>query len=233
MTTNDSQLRQMFVRATDELIPPAPWLEAQVVDAMGRRPAARTRLIDLGAFRGFGPSLRLTAGVIAVLVALVAVAALLMSGRHLQHSSVPAGRASSVQSPGIIPFTPSPAVRGADWPAGGPVPLQLAGSWQQSIQSAPVLYLAAYSFQLGEETNGPNIDPLAYGNVVVNGSEIDFISDACSLRGDFGFERYTYVLNGASLTLTRKSGAGQTNCGGGSRPYWPYMAGSYVRIASS
>jgi hypothetical protein len=232
MTTNDSQLRQMFVRATDEVIPPAPWLVAHVVDAMERRTKARRWVIDLGALRGFGPGLRLTAGVLAVLIAIVAVAALLMSARLLNHATVPGGRSSSVQTPGIIPFTPSPAVRGADWPPGGPVPAQLAGSWQQPPYAATVLHLAAYSFQFGEETNGPNLDPLAFGNVVINGSEIDFVSDACTSRG-FGFERYTYTLSGNTLVLARASGAGQSNCAGSGRPYWPSFAGSYVRISVS
>jgi len=246
MTTTDSQLRQMFIRATDEVIPPAPWLESRLADTMRRRTAGRARVVDLGALRGFGPSLRLTAGVIAILMALVAVAALLMGTRlNNHHSSVPAGRLSTVQSPNIVPFTPSPAVRDAQWPPGGPVPADLAGAWQ-SPQSAGIcrasrpasctLYLAVYTFQYGEEYLNPpphgNATPLVYGNVVVNGAEIDFMSDVCTTHGDFGFERYTYILSGNNLVLTRAPGGGQINCGGASTPYWPSLEGTYTRATT-
>jgi hypothetical protein len=229
MKTNETQLRQMFVTATDEVVPPAPWLEAHVVDAVRRRARTRRRIIDVAALAGFGPSLRLTAGVVAILVAVVAVAALLMSARLLHHSTVPGGRSSTVQTPegSIIPFIPSPAVRAATWPAGGPVPAELTGSWQKS-QLTPTLHLAGYTFQLGEERNGPNINPAAFGNVVVNGSEIDFISDACTADAQPGLERYTYSLSGNVLVLTRLLVPGQANCS--DQGPWPNFAGTYSRV---
>ena len=229
MKPNETQLRQLFIRATDEIIPPAPWLEAHVVAAVKRRPIAPTRIFDLRAVRDFMPGLRLTAGVVAVIITLVAVAALLMSSRLLHRSAVPGSRSSVVQ-PSIIPFEPSPAVRATYWPPGGPVPAALAAAWQQS-PSDPKLYLAGYTFQFGEQTDGPNINPLAYGNVVVNGSEIDFLSDACTGQG-FGFERYDYTLSDNTLVLARASGLGQTDCAGDGRPYWPSLAGSYSRASS-
>ncbi len=233
MKPNESHLRQMFVRATDEVIPPAPWLETRVVDAAERRGTAARQVFNLAALRGFGPGLQLTAGVIAVLIALVAVAALLMSARLLHQPTVPGGRSTSVQTPGgaIIPFTPSPAVRAAGWPPGGPVPAELAGAWQKS-QLTPTLHLAAYSFQLGEERDGPNIDPVAYGNVVVNGSEIDFISDVCTARAQPGLERYSYTLTGNILVLTRLHFPGESTCKTGSGLFWPDLGGTYSRVAT-
>lgn len=227
MTLNDTQLQQMFVRATDEVIPPAPWLESRVVDALRRRPGVRRRVIHLGAFGGFGSGLRLAAGLVAILIAVGTVAALLMSARLLQNPTVPGSRSTTVQaqSPSPHTFTPSPAVRASNWPPGGPVPTQMAGGWQQN-PSAQILHLGGYTFELGDVQPEPNIcGYCAIGNVVVNGSEIDFIDDTCTLKSAFGFERFTYTLSGNTLVLTRAQGPGQSNC------RW-LLAGTYTRTAT-
>ena len=238
MKTDDSQLQQMFVRATDEVIPPAPWLEAQVVEALQRRRRVRRRVIDLGAIGGFGSGLRLTAGMAALLIAVGTVAALLMSARILHNPTVPGGSSTTPLPILTVPFTPSPAVRASNWPPGGPVPAQLAGAWQQA-PSAQILHLGLYTFQVGDEhpddaTNGGNIGPPLFGNVVVNGSEIDFMSDICTLNGDFGFERFTYTVNGNTLVITRTPGPGQSNCWAPSSPsLWPSLAATYSRIGTA
>lgn len=101
------------------------------------------------------------------------------------------------------------------------------------------LYLDLYSFQVGNERSGgtareQTTGPALAGNVVVNGSEIDFISDSCT-GSDFGFERFTYTLSGDQLVLLRKSGPGQTNCVWDNAPgpyVWPWLAETYTRVAS-
>ena len=229
MTLNDSQLQQLFVRATDEVIPPAPWLESQVVDALRPRPRVRRRVIDLGARGGFvGSGLRLAAGLVALLLVVGTVAALLMSARLLHNPIMPGARSTTVQTPSPSPphtFTPSPAVRASNWPPGGPVPAQMAGGWQQN-PSAQILHVGGYTFELGDVHPEPNIcGYCVIGNVVVNGSEIDFIDDTCTLKADSGFERFTYTLSGNILVLTKAQGPGQSNC------RW-LLAGTYTRTAT-
>jgi hypothetical protein len=228
MKASDSQLQQMFVRATDEVIPPAPWLETQVVDALRRHVRVR-RPMTLGALGGFGSGLRLAAGLAALLIAVGTVAALLVNARLVHIPLVPGGRSVTVHTPlpiGTIPFTPSPPVRASNWPPGGPVPGELAGAWQSS-PVAPYLHLGGYNFQIGEEYPNPNLGPLAFGNIVVNGSEIDFISEVCTSNGDFGFERFNYTLTGNTLVITRAQGPGQSSCGSG----WPWLAGTFSRVS--
>jgi hypothetical protein len=224
MKANDSQLQQMFVRATDEVIRPAPWLESQVIDALSRRGRVRRRAIGFAAPWGFvGPGLRLTAGLVALLIAVSTVAVLLMSSRLFHNPPVP-GR-STVPSPQT--FTPSPAVRDPSWPAGGPVPTQLAGSWQPDSRGG-VLHLGEYTWELGDDSaSEQNLCGPGHcytGNVVVNGSEIDFIDTACTIKADYGFERFSYVLTGNTLVLTRAQGPGQSNC------VW-LLAGIYSRVS--
>lgn len=228
MKRNGNQLQQMFVRATDEVIPPAPWLESQVMDALHRRGRARSGLIDLGTLGAFGSGLRLTAGLAALLIAVGTVAALLMSAHLLPSLSIPGARSTTVGTPSPNPahqFTPSPAVRGSNWPPGGPVPAAMAGSWRSS-SIAPILHLGAYTFQLGEEYDNPNLGPLVFGDVVVNGSEIDFMSNVCTTSGDFGFERFTFTLSANILVITKAQGPGQSYCGSG----WPWLPGTYSRV---
>jgi hypothetical protein len=249
MKSNDTELQQMFVRATDEVIPPAPWLEDQIVDALQGRARPRRHAIDFVALRGFGSGLRLAAGVVAILIAVGTVATLLVSTRLLHNPTTPGGRSTVVQTPSpdlIVPFTPSPAVRASNWPPGGPIPAQLAGSWQPPLSSEMcktasmsgcILYLGANTFQVGDEypngtANNLTIGPPLFGNVVVNGSEIDFISDICTVKGDFGFERFTFTLNGDILGITKAQGPGQSSCTWELGPsLWPFLAGTYTRVS--
>src|SRR6266568_1070107 len=80
MKTND-ELRKRFVMAIDEVLPPAPWLETRVIDAVRRRPRYRPLAFGVDALAGFTPGLRLAAGVVAILIAVATVSALLVSGR--------------------------------------------------------------------------------------------------------------------------------------------------------
>ena len=222
MKENDSLLQQMFVRATDEVVPPAPWLESRVAAALHRRGREGQRPVASVMFGGIiGSGLRLTAGLVAVLLAVAVVASVLMGTRLLHSPTVP-GNGPTVQTPS---FVPSPAIRAANWPPGGPVPSELAGAWQSS-PTAQTLYLGGYTFQVGDR--GP-IAQLYFGNVVVNGSEIDFISDFCTRNAAFGFESFTYTVVGNTLVITRASGPGQSNCAIG----LPRLAGTYTRVHPS
>jgi hypothetical protein len=230
MKTSDADLRLMFVRATDEVVPPAPWLETQVVDALRRPGPARGRTKDPGGLWWIRPGLRPVAALVAVLIAIGAVAALLSSARLL-HPSIPGVRSTTqTPSPGQPPFTPSPAVRGANWPPGGTVPIQLAGAWQGPYNSA-LLHMAGYTWEIGDETPPDQSSTLCgpgacfVGNVVVNGSEIDFIDDLCTVRHKFGFERFTYTLTGDTLVLSPASGPGQSVCA------WR-IGGTYTRVST-
>jgi hypothetical protein len=250
MKSTDSHLRQMFVRATDEVIPPAPWLESRVVDAVQQRKRARRNPIALGALGGFGSGLRLAAAVAALAIAVATIAALLMSSRLLHIPTVPGNGSKPVQTPlpaQTIPFAPSPAVRASNWPPGTPVPAQLAGAWQPPLSSeicklagssGCILHLGAYTFQVGEEypdgtSDSGTIGPPLFGNVVVNGSEIDFISDICGAGASFAVERFDYTLNGNVLVITRAPDPGQSSCTWVVGPsLWPYLAGTYTRLSA-
>jgi hypothetical protein len=196
MKTSDAQLRDRFAAALDEVLPPAPWLEDRVVDALSMRHRPRRRPLGLDTTVGFGRGLRLAAGLVAILIGIATVATLLISARiHL--TSVPAGPKTRVQTPSPTPsftFTPSPAVRSVTWPPGGPVPAPLAGCWQPAFDSE-TLCLGGYTFEF--------VVGAVDGNVVVNGDEIDFISDICTQAGTFGFDRYHYTISGTTLTLIR------------------------------
>lgn len=241
MTQSDRQMQQMFVHATDEVVPAAPWLEGRIVDAIHQRSRGRRLAFRVDAFRGFGSGLRLTAGLVAIVVVIAAIAGLLMTTRLLHNPPAP-GSKSTVQTP--LPFRPSPAVRAANWPPGGPVPAELAGAWQPPL-SAPackasngcILHLGVYTFQVGEEYLNPpppgNVTPPVYGNVVVNGSEIDFMSDVCTQTGDFGFERFTYKLTGNTLVITRAAGPGQSTCWEVGQTPWPSLALTYTRVGTA
>jgi hypothetical protein len=104
--------------------------------------------------------------------------------------------------------------------------------------SGCILHLGANTFQVGEEypdgtANNGTIGPPLFGNVVVNGSEIDFISDICTVNGDFGFERFTYTLNGNILVIARAPGPGQSSCSWVVGPsLWPFLAGTYSRVSA-
>jgi len=228
MNTNDAELRERFAAAIDEVLPPAPWLESRVIDRLPRRHLPRRRSFGLDRFRS-SRGLRLAAGLVAIVLAIATVAALLIGARtHV--ALVPAGPNAHLQSPTpTFTFSPSPAIRSATWPPGGPVPSQLAGCWRPNFNSE-TLCLGGYTFDFVQAS----LD----GNVVVNGNEIDFISDICTRAGTFGFDRYHYVISGSTLTLVRLrdssasaspgSGALGTqigNCG------WK-LEGSWTKLAS-
>jgi hypothetical protein len=217
MTTNDTRLRERFVMAIDEVITPAPWLEARITEAIQRVPPRRRwRVFGLDAAFDFRPSLRLAAGLVAVLIAIAAVAALLMSAR-LHTPTVPVKRGPTVTSPSPsqaeVPWNPPDStfepttVRSPDWPPGGPVPAELTGSWQPKVHQlkTAVIDLGGYSF----------LSLIIAGNIVVNGSEIDFIVDWC------GVDRYHYTLTGDTLVLVRFS----MQCGFN-------FPGTYTRLAA-
>jgi len=235
MKPTDSQLRQMFVRATDEAVPPAPWLETEVINAMRRPRAVRRPWRTEGAIGDFPQGLRLAASLAALLIAFAGVSVLLMSARgHILPES--GGRSTTVQtaSPGPrVTFTPSPAVRAPNWPAGDMVPAQLAGSWQLQTNSRQI-DLGGYSFQVREPSRcRPDFGTTwvcTSGNVVVNGQEVDFITDTCSPQagntfvGEFGYEKYFYSLSGNTLTLTKPTDPGWSDCGFG-------LQGTYTKIS--
>jgi len=214
MNMSDSELRKRFVMAINEVLPPAPWLESQVIEVTTRR--QRHRGFNVGMAVGLTSGLRLAAGMIAVLIVIAMVGALLISAR-LHSSLVPANPKTHVQTPSPkFAFTPSPAVRAANWPPGGTVPTALAGCWQPKfIDSKYVLCLGGYTWDW-IESSVPN------GNVVVNGSEIDFISDLCTNAATFGYDRYSYTITGDTLVLTR---SGPRTCG------WA-LQGSWTKVAS-
>jgi hypothetical protein len=246
--SSDARLRREVDQWVESSAPAAPWFEQGVMGAVRAQVETGTRLgrrqrRGRGALDGFGSGQRFAAGLAAVLLAICTVAALLLGTRALHNLTVPAGRSTPTPN-SIVPFTPSPPVRASNWPPGSPVPAQLAGAWQppQSAQICRVnagnctLYLGAYTFQVGNENLNPGpanagtIGPPLSGNVVVNGSEIDFISDTCTSSSDFGFERYSYVLEGNTLVLTRVSGP---SCSGVVLPgLWPTLAGIYVKTIS-
>jgi hypothetical protein len=214
MITNDDRLRKRFMTAIDEVVSPAPWLEGRVVDAV--RSAPRLRRGIAGLLDRIEPrsNIRFAAAGGALLIAAAAIAALLMSDR-LHVSPAPAAPKTPISivspSPAQTPWGPSDStftpttVRSASWPPGGPVPADLAGAWNPQLHNAKtgVLYLGGYS----------SLVLIQPGNVVVNGSEIDFIYDAC------GVIRYRYTLTGDTLVLVRISDV----CGTG-------LAGTYVRL---
>jgi len=218
MMTSDSELRRRFVMAIDEVLPPAPWLGGQVGDAVQRERHGVRRALEGG---GLSPRLRLAAGAAAVLITVIAVTTLLFSA-GLHNRTVP--NPSRNPTPGPSPtytFTPSPAVRSASWPPGGTVPTELAGCWQPKLLlPTDTLCLGGYTFDFGQD--------FIVGNVVVNGSEIDFISDTCTAQATYGYDRYHYTVTGGALVLTRfptsNTGA-RGNCGWG-------LQGSYTKLSS-
>jgi len=218
MMTSDSELRRRFVMAIDEVLPPAPWLKGQVADALQRERHGGRRALEGG---GLSPRLRLAAGAAAVLITVIAVTTLLFSaGLHNRAVPNPSRNPTPLPSP-TYTFTPSPAVRSASWPPGGTVPEQLAGCWQPKLLGpTDTLCLGGYTFDFGQD--------FIVGNVVVNGSEIDFISDTCTAQATYGYDRYHYTVTGDALVLTKfptpNTGA-WGNCG------WR-LQGSYTKLSS-
>jgi hypothetical protein len=229
MMMTDKELRRRFVMAVDEVIPPAPALEARVRDDLHleQRPGRRT--LSGGSIFGHGSGLRLAAGLAAIVIASTLVTALLFSARP-HRLIVPSHQPTPLASPSSsYKFTPSATTRSASWPAGGPVPAELAGCWQsQKHPNDPVfeVCLGQYSFDVG----------LGYsvGNVVVNGSEVDFFSEVCGSNVRMPYDGYRYTITGSQLILTSLAnliprGTGPvdswSNCG------WE-LDGAYSRLAS-
>jgi hypothetical protein len=91
------------------------------------------------------------------------------------------------------PPTSSPSPSGTP-PPGGPAPLQLIGTWLEVSPTAGLtltLTTSHYAFEEGQ------------GDIVVHGNEIDFFNGtACGLQLPQGIGRYTWRLNGTTLTFT-------------------------------
>jgi hypothetical protein len=237
MKTIDSQLRRMFVEATDEVIPPAPWLETEVIEVLRRPGRVRRSPRDTGEILAFRLGLRLGAGLAALLIALTAVTVLLVSSR-IHTSTEPGSGSTTVQVPSPSPnatFVPSPAARASNWPPGQVVPAQLAGSWRAQINSRQI-DLGGYSFQLLDPSRCRPDTGTAWicssGNVVVNGQAIYFITGSCyppagpSYGDHFGYEKYAYSLTGNYLVLTRATAdTSLPDCG-------LRLDGTYQRLAS-
>ena len=91
------------------------------------------------------------------------------------------------------------------------MPAELAGSWQPKVHQLKtgVLYLGGYSFLI--QTIG--------GNVVVNGSEIDFMVEPC------GVDKFSYTLTGNTLVLARIGTVPPPACAF-------QLQGTYTRLAA-
>jgi hypothetical protein len=86
------------------------------------------------------------------------------------------------------------ATPAADWPPGGAVPAELAGRWGATDFC---LGLTGYAYDFGA----------GRGNVVVNGTEIDFFNGVqCQKPLPDGVGRWKWAVNGNTLTLSRLAG---------------------------
>jgi hypothetical protein len=89
---------------------------------------------------------------------------------------------------------PAPATPGPGWPAGGAVPAELAGSW---ALGEFCLRLNGYTYDFGA----------GRGNVVVNGTEIDFFNgEACGKALPDGVGRWKWAVDGTKLTMSLLGG---------------------------
>lgn len=187
--TNDSDLRRRYVLALDEALPPAPALGARVSEVLRREQRSRDRR-SAPMFWRLGSGLRLSAGMGALIVGILAASTLLLTGRSL---------ISPATSHGAHPyrFVPTTTAPAADWPQGGLVPSSLAGCWQLQTRAGDEhheLCLGQYSFDIGQ---GSSI-----GNVVVNGDEVIFFrSDICAMNMNRPGDRYLFVVAGGKLSL--------------------------------
>ena len=144
------------------------------------------------------------------LIAVVILAACGSSGtstsaaRPNAHPATPA----AVVTPDNTPC-PSAAAHPANWPAGGPVPPELSGSWSDVRNPSYVMDLHCNDF---------NFSQAIYGNVVVRGSKIDFIQESVGDDPNGGFVcdspsgdkpvlviEYNWMLTGGQLQITRTS----------------------------
>jgi hypothetical protein len=183
---NERALKTAFRRALDEVLPPAPWLEAAVSDHLRRR--GRRRSVDAGPSQSQPrytalprPAIQLAVGAL-ILVLATATLVTVLEMRYSAHGSAPAGRFTS----------PSPSA-----PLGGPVPAQLDGAWRQVDDPTVVMILTGTEFSsagpLGSGT----------GKVAVNGSEIDFYNGTlCAFPLPGGIGKYRWTISARVLTFS-------------------------------
>lgn len=122
---------------------------------------------------------------------------------------------SSRQRP---PSTPPPSATSAAGPTasappGGLVPAALTGNWilsKSAPGSSPDLVFQGNRYEL--DTSGG----ITFGNVTVNGNEMDFFNGSmCRIPLPGGVGRYRWSLRGGLLQFTP---LGQDPCGGRTRP---------------
>ena len=228
MMMTDKELRRRFVMAVDEILPPAPALEARVRTELRHEQRLSRSLPGGSVFRDrFG--LRFAAGLLAALVAATLVTAVLFGARPFG-PAMPAHQPAPLASPPSgYEFTPTATNRSASWPAGGPIPAELAGCWQNLKHPSDPAFevcLGQYSFDVGQG--------YALGNVVVSGSEVDFFSGVCGSNVGMPYDGYRFTITGSQLVLTSLArlvarGTGPvdpwSNCG------WE-LDGSYSRVTS-
>ena len=93
------------------------------------------------------------------------------------------------------------------WPRGGPVPHELTGKWAFKDFC---LILVGYTYDFGAGS----------GNVVVNGSELDFFNGAvCGKQLPDGVGRWEWAVNGNTLTVSQS----------GADPCGRRLAGTYIK----
>jgi hypothetical protein len=224
----DRDLRRRFVMAIDEVIPPAPALEARVRHDLHLEQRSDRRTLSVSTVFRHGSRLRLAAGVAAIVIAITLAAGLLFGARSLV-PSVPSHQPTPLASPSDYKFTPTATTRSESWPVGGPVPADLAGCWQSlkhPNDPAFEVCLGQYSFDVGQG--------YSVGNVVVSGSEVDFFSEVCGSNVGKPYDGYRYTVTGGQLVLT--SLAKLTARGTGLVDSWSScgweLDGSYSRLAS-
>ena len=201
-------LRREIHSAFDSIAPSTAYVPGRVIDTLLAEDAGRRRKERI--------MLRLRAPLsfVAAVIVIALVAAILVGGRMIADlrsgtNPVPVGQP---HSQGPVPLHPG-------WPAGNPVPLQLQGDWYMLASESQALagtctppltntscmfklHLTGTTYQWF--TNVPGYDPGTAGNVVVNGSEIDFFNGPqCFIKLPAGVGHYRWTLD-ASDTLSFK-----------------------------
>ncbi len=123
-------------------------------------------------------------------------------------SAQPATPVATVPTPDNTPC-PTQAVHPANWPAGGPVPLELSGTW---------IDVRNPSYAADLHCNDFNFSRVIYGKVVARGSKLDFIQESIGNDPNGGFVcdapsgdkpvlviEYNWTLTGGQLQITRTS----------------------------
>lgn len=223
---DEDRIRERIREATG-YEPPGPGFGARPISRL--RGAAATEPIG----RGHGNSPLL--GLVAALLGVVVVGTLIV-GAHAMHLNPIHPGAPRTSSPGPrTAFEPSPAVRASSWPPGEQIPAQLAGSWSSQFGSRRI-ELGGFTDRLSDAGRcipgtGFSASACGYGNVVVNGSFIYFITDECfnpwsQATAPFGYEKYSYSVTASTLVLVKATDPGQSNCGF-------YLQGTYYRTPTS